>query len=269
MHLTIRLGREVQGVMLVLGLALWAPGGAFGQAKPAAPAVAQTRILLVTGIDHPAHKWRQTWPVLAEALRQDARLDVYAVEDPHFLDSAALSRYAAVVMHWKDWEQPGPDKAAQENFRKFVASGKGVALVHFACGEWQGNWEEFGNVAGRVWHGQGPGKRQHDPYGLFKVEFTRSEHPIVRGLADFETSDELYVCLIGEHPIEVLAQAKSKVDAKYYPMAFVSQYEQGRAFHCTLGHDVKALSTEGTRELLRRGTAWAAGLPAVASEAKK
>jgi type 1 glutamine amidotransferase len=80
-------------------------------------------------------------------------------------------------------------------------------------------------------------------------------------MTDFDTQDELYTCLIGDHPIEVLAQAKSKVDAKYYPMAFVSQYGKGRTFHCVLGHDAKALSVPAVQELHRRGCAWAAGLP--------
>jgi type 1 glutamine amidotransferase len=83
-------------------------------------------------------------------------------------------------------------------------------------------------------------------------------------MADFDTQDELYSCLVGDHPIEVLAQAKSKVDAKYYPMAFASHYGKGRTFHCVLGHDAKALSFPGVQELYRRGCAWAAGLAPVA-----
>ena len=84
-------------------------------------------------------------------------------------------------------------------------------------------------------------------------------------MADFQTQDELYTCLTGEHPITVIATARSRNDGKDYPMAFVSQYEQGRTFHCVLGHDVKALSTENVQELYRRGCAWAAGLAPVRS----
>ena len=42
-------------------------------------------------------------------------------------------------------------------------------------------------------------------------------------------------------------------------MAFVLDYGKGRVFHTTLGHDVKALTTPGTSELIRRGAVWAAG----------
>jgi type 1 glutamine amidotransferase len=88
----------------------------------------------------------------------------------------------------------------------------------------------------------------------------------VKGLAAFDTQDELYTCLIGDHPVEVLARAKSKLDGQYYPMAFISSYGKGRTFHCTLGHDVKALSASGVQELYRRGCAWAAGLEPVSQK---
>ncbi|HWI58316.1 MAG TPA: ThuA domain-containing protein [Bacillota bacterium] len=237
-----------------------------GVAQTSSPAPRKARVLLVTGMDYPGHLWRQTAPVLAGALRQDPRLEVVTVEDPHFLDSAAIQQYDLILLHFQTWEQPGPGERARENLRQFVHQGKGVALVHFACGAWHGTWPEFQQIAGRVWFGSnpGPGKRQHDPYGPFRVENARPDHPIMRGLADFDTQDELYTCLTGAHPIEILAHAKSKADGQYYPMAFVSSYGTGRTFHCLLGHDVKALSTPAVQELYRRGCAWAVGLPPVA-----
>ena len=232
--------------------------------SPAAAQPTKSRVLLVTGIDYPGHLWRQTAPVLADALRKDQRLDVFTAEDPQFLDSGALAKYDVVLLHWQNWQQPGPDARARENLRKFVEEGKGLVLVHFACGAWHDEWPQFGNLAGRIWAGPGPSVRQHDPYGPFRVESALPDHPIMRGLADFDTQDELYTCLTGEHPIEILARAKSKVDAKYYPMAFISVEGKGRTFHCTLGHDVRALSVPAVQELYRRGCAWAAGLAPVA-----
>jgi type 1 glutamine amidotransferase len=220
----------------------------------------KARILLVTGIDYPGHLWRQTAPVLAEAVRKDPRMEVFVVEDPAFLDSEAIHRYDAIFMHFMNWETPGPGSTARDNLRKFVEQGKGLVMAHFACGAWHGEWPEFARLAGRVWAGVGPEVRQHDPYGVFKVEILDRDHQVTRGLEDFETKDELYTCLIGEHPITVLAQAQSKVDGKHYPMAFVSSYGRGRTFQSVLGHDVQALSGPAVQELFRRGCAWAAGL---------
>jgi type 1 glutamine amidotransferase len=252
------------GLSIVLWLSV--AGVSFGaETNQTTALVKKARILLVTGIDYPGHLWRRTAPVLAEALGKDKRLDVFTVEDPQCLDSAALQSYDLVVLHFQNWQRPGPDDRARENLRRFVEAGKGVALVHFACGAWHNEWPEFGKLAGRVWFGSepGPGKRQHDPYGPFRVEFVHPAHPIAEGMADFDTEDELYTCLVGDHPIQVVAQAKSKLDGQYYPMAFVSNYGKGKTFHCILGHDAKALSVPAVQELYRRGCAWAAGLEAV------
>ncbi len=240
------------------GLASWAAEPP--AATPAATAM-KARVLLVTGIDYPGHLWRQTAPVLAQALRQDPRLEVFTVEDPHFLDSSALARYDVVILHFQTWQQPGPGPQARDNLRQFVEGGKGVVLLHFACGAWHDEWPGFVQVAGRVWAGENV--RQHDPFGRFKVEIVKPDHPLVQGMSDFETEDELYTCLTGDVPIEVLAQAKSKVDGKYYPMAFTANCGKGRSFQCPLGHNAAALSVPAVQELFRRATAWAAGLPPV------
>src|SRR6266496_87606 len=77
-------------------------------------------ILLVTGVDYPGHKWRETAPMLKRLLEADKRLDVRIVEDPHFLDSAALTNYDAVLLHFQNWGVPGPGATARENLRRYV-----------------------------------------------------------------------------------------------------------------------------------------------------
>ncbi len=131
-------------------------------------------------------------------------------------------------------------------------------------------------LAGRVWN---PELRGHDPHREFTVEMSRKDHPITVGLDAFKTTDELYTCLDGGTPITVLAQATSVVDKKVYPMAFVLRHGKGRVFHTTLGHDAAAIAASGTALLIRRGTAWTAGLDpsneagsspkSIASEASK
>ncbi len=253
-------GSVCAGIMALFILSLMGICPADGQpaTQPEPGTVRKARVLLVTGIDYPGHHWRETAPVLAAALQKDPRLEVFTIEDPAFLDSSAIASYDLILLHFQNWQCPGPGERARENLRKFVEGGKGLALVHFACGAWHGEWPEFAKMAGRVWAGQNV--RQHDPLGWFRVEIAAPDNSIVRGLSAFETHDELYTCLTGDHPIEVLARAKSKIDGKYYPMAFISHYGKGRTFNCVLGHDVQALSIPAVQELYRRGCAWAAGL---------
>jgi len=245
--------------MVAMAVVLCAAAGR--AAEPAtvdrSPRKANNRVLLVTGVDHPGHKWRKTAPVLRRIIEEDGRMAVDVVEDPRWLETGDLSPYRAILHHWMDWQVPPPGAKARANLEQFVRAGGGLVLVHFACGAWQ-DWPGFVTIAGRVWD---PQRRAHDPRGPFTVRIVDADHPVTRGLpASFETFDELYTCLAGETPVRVLAEATSKVDHKDYPMAFVLTVGKGRVFHCVLGHDVKALTPPPVQALYRRGTAWAVGL---------
>lgn len=227
---------------------------------PAGSAARQVKVLVLTGNEYPGHKWKETAPLLAKFLATDPRLATTLCSDPAFMASPKLQDYDVIVLNYMNWKSPDPGEQARANLKRFVESGKGLVLVHFACGAFQ-DWPEFKNLAGRAWN---PKLRGHDPHGKFMVDIVDHEHPVTKGLKPFETVDELYTCLAGDKDIRVLATAKSKVDKKDYPMAFENLYGKGRVFHCVLGHDVKSLTFDGVQELYRRGTAWAAGLPPVA-----
>lgn len=238
---------------LILLIVIGCP--ALASAADAAP----IRVLLVTGYDHPAHDWKTTAPALREVLEADPRFKVRVIEDPQQLDRPELANYDLAVLHFMNWQRPGPDARAFANLRRFVEGGKGLVVVHFACGAFADS-AEYRQLAGRVWDG----KNSHDPRGPFRVEVVDRTHPILRGLGSFDTDDELYICLTGERPVELLATARSKVTGKDHPMAFCLDYGKGKVFHTTLGHDARAIRMVGTAELIRRGSAWAAQRPPLA-----
>ena len=219
------------------------------------------KVLIVTGIDHPAHNWRQTAPALAEVLDEDPRMEVDVVEQPEFLGTHEVHDYDVVVIHFMNWEKPTPGQQARANLQKFVNDGKGLFVLHFGCGAFR-DWPEYQTLSGRIWDTD---LRAHDPKGPFGVDIVNKEHPITQGMTAFQTDDELYTCLAGQKPVNLLATARSKVDGKDYPMAFVFEYGRGRVFHCALGHDVKAIKNPPAAELLRRGCAWTARLTPVAA----
>ena len=247
------MGQSLMAAGLVAAVCLIAPLGE-PAAGPGPPAKA--RVLVLTGNEYPGHHWRETAPLLAKFLAEDRRLETEVKDDPNFLASPRLHDYDAIVLNYMNWESPDPGPEARANLKKFVEAGKGLVLVHFACGAFQG-WPEFRQMAGRVYN---PALRPHDPYGKFTVVIADADHPVTKGLTSFETTDELYTCLDGDRAIHILAKARSKVDGKDYPMAFLNQYGKGRVFHCVLGHDTAALSVKGVQDLYRRGTAWTAGL---------
>ena len=219
----------------------------------------QKRILVVTGDDYPGHRWRETAPELASALRQDPRLEVSITESPAFLGSPLLSHYDAVLIHFKNYSERLPlGEAVWNGLRDYLNNGGGVVIAHFGCGAFQ-EWNDFVQYSGRIWN---PKFRAHDPYGPFDVSIVDHDHAITKTLKDFPTSDELYTCLDGPTPIHVLCAAVSKGDQKPYPLGFVLEPGKGRVFHCTLGHDVNALRSEGTRALYLHAAQWAVGLSA-------
>ena len=166
------------------------------------------KILILTGDDHPAHLWRETGPGLAAILRADARFEVTISESPYLLGSEVLDHYDAALIHFKNYGNRTPTTTAmRENLARYVEGGGGLVVAHFGCGAMQ-DWDGFVRVAGRVWD---PAKHGHDPYGEFLVRFTDRTHPLVSGLADFQTSDELYTCLSGTTEIQILAAATSKL----------------------------------------------------------
>ena len=213
-------------------------------------------VLVVTGMDDAGHNWKETAPAIRKVLEQDKRFDVRIVEDPEFLASPAVADYDVIFLHFsKDSHRPLlREKQIRENLTSLVKQGKGLVVFHFACGAFE-DWPEYANLAGKVWDK----KTSHDPRGPFQVHIAQKDHPITRGMADFQADDELYICLTGERPVEVLATAHSKITNKDHPMAFVFQYGKGRVFHTPLGHDVRAIEMPGVAELIRRGCLWTAG----------
>ena len=217
----------------------------------------EKRVLIVTGDDYAGHVWRDTAPELAAILREDERLEVSINECPAIYGSPLLQHYDATVLHFKNYAERLPlGKECLDGLAAYVAKGKGLVIAHFGCGAFQEH-DSFVNVAGRIWN---PEFRAHDPRGAFQVHIKNPDHPVTKGLVDFETTDELYTCLDGETPITVLCDAVSVVDQKAYPMAFTVEGPGGRVLHSVLGHDPVAFQAEGVRTLYRQATAWAASL---------
>lgn len=222
-----------------------------------ADATPRKRLLIVTGDDYPGHRWRLTAPEFAGMLREDPSLEVSISESPAILGSPLLRHYDGLLIHFKNYAQRLPlGQEVWQGLQAYVEHGGGIMVAHFGCGAFQ-EWTGFVNVAGRVWN---PAFRAHDPYGPFDVRMVDAQHTITRGMQPFGTQDELYTCLDGTPAIHVLCEATSKVDQKPYPMGFVLEGGNHRLFHCTLGHDVNALKSEGVRGLYRRAARWITGL---------
>lgn len=226
---------------------------AFGAEPPVQRDSTPIRVLIVTGEDHPGHLWKETAPTLRAVLEKDKRFQVRIVEDPAFLASEAINAYDVLLLHFKDYAPIAGVEKARVNLANFVKAGKGLVVFHFACGAFE-DWPEYAALAGRVWDR----KNSHDPRGPFTVRIVKPDHPITREMRDFQADDELYTCLSGDAPVDVLAVARSKVSGQEHPMAMALNYGEGRVFNTPLGHDKKSIEMPGVQELIVRGTLWVA-----------
>ncbi|MCX6906991.1 MAG: DUF1080 domain-containing protein [Verrucomicrobia bacterium] len=228
---------------------------ASAQAPRTAAPSGDIRVLIVTGVDSPAHDWRSTGPAIREEMQKDSRMKVEILNDPYRLDSMDLTKFQVVLLNFYTKDKPDPNEQARDNLKNFVNRGGGLVVFHSTCGSFR-DWPEFRDLAGKIMSHQKPAM---DRAGPMRVKIVNQNHPITRGMQSYEVVDELYAFLTGRKPVEVLATAHAKSTGSDEPMAFVLTYGQGRVFHIVLGHTVGAIQTPGTAELLRRGAAWVAG----------
>lgn len=222
---------------------------------PAGQAAEKIRVLLITGDDVvPAHNWKEMSDATREVLASSGRFEVKVVEDLSPLDSAAdLNRYDLVFLTRYNRKGTLSDQG-KANLLEFVKSGKGFAVSHLASASFK-EWDEFKKLCGRNWV---MGTSGHGPRSVFTAKIADQEHPITKGMTDFETDDELYAKLQGDTPIRVLVEADSDWSKKTEPLVFTLEYGKGRVFHEAFGHDGKAIKHAPVAQIIARGCEWAA-----------
>jgi type 1 glutamine amidotransferase len=127
----------------------------------------------------------------------------------------------------------------------------------------------------------------HPPIAPYRVEVTKPDHPLVRGIEPFDADDELYLSEI-HGPIETLLHTRWAGTTRLFadgdwtrdeprPVMYLKKVGDGEVLYLTLGHargrwDMLPLMAEyptrelgswkqpAFHELLRRGIRWAARL---------
>jgi type 1 glutamine amidotransferase len=216
----------------------------------------QPRAVIVTGENSfKGHVWQETSVSLKAILDGGKAFSAVEIQnDPNFIATEAFLGYDVAVFDFRNAKPFAQDAAIQANILKFLEQGKGLVTIHWANNAFP-YWNEWTNIVGRSQ------VSRHDKRGPFTVRIVDQNNPITKGMKDYETDDELYWdSKMGYRPSTTLAVAESNIHVNAeFSQALTVQYGNGRVFMTQLGHDVKALNVPGTTELIRRGTAWAAG----------
>jgi hypothetical protein len=97
----------------------------------------------------------------------------------------------------------------------------------------------------------------------YRVNITDREHPITRGIEDFDMRSEQYYMHV-DPSNHVLATTTFSgehapwIEGTVMPVAWTRTWGKGRVFYCSLGHVVDDFNVPQAQEIVRRGLLWAA-----------
>jgi uncharacterized protein len=217
------------------------------------------RVLIFSGQNN--HNWRETTPKLKAVLETSGQFVVDVTEHPEKCDAATFQKYDVLLSNWNTFGKPAVTNwppVMRAAFLDFVRSGKGFVSVHAGSSSFY-DWPEYQQMVGGSWQ---LGQTGHGPQHEFTVKLANAGHPITRGLTHFVTTDELWHRTALQTNVQILATAYSAPERKGTgrdePVAFTTQFGQGRCFNLLLGHDANRMGAAGFEKLLCRGTEWAA-----------
>jgi type 1 glutamine amidotransferase len=224
------------------------------------------KVLILTGDNHPAHLWKETTPVIQQAIEKNTSIKADVSTNIEDLSQYTLPDYDLIVLNYCNWNDPrGLSDASKKAFTSYLNEGGGLMIIHFANGAFHSSlpesgtsdWPEYRRIVRRVWdHHAGSA---HDKFGKFLVDITDEKHPITEGMKSFHITDELYYNQRGDDPIIPLLTARSKDTGKEEPLAWVYTYGKGKIFQTLLGHDAEALQTPEVQQILMRAAQWICG----------
>jgi uncharacterized protein len=217
-----------------------------------------------------------------------------ATEDESFFEPEKLKTFDAVLMlnttsDINDFNNPFRPKTAakgevderEEMLKKslvdFVSSGKGIAGIHAAADTYH-KWKDYnimmgGSFVAHPW-------TSNSKVVIKNVEPSNPINAAFDGKG-FDITDEIYVFRADTAlPTErkyLLTLDETKMDTKkgkredgLYPISWVSTFDKGRTFYCSLGHNDQIYFTPAILKHYLAGLQYVMGdLPADATPAKK
>jgi uncharacterized protein len=179
-------------------------------------------------------------------------------EDPaHLAQLAKVSRadVDVVLFYTSRGELPADAAKALE---RFVREGGGIVALHGTSGSFK-NAPVWQQLIGGQFIGHAPGTHR------MGVQIVDRQHPITRGLEDFEATDEEYChTLVPDVERHVLGRFKNRPENSRDPngpreMLWTREIGKGRLFYNALGHNEESWNHPTWQELNVRGIRWAAG----------
>ena len=151
----------------------------------------------------------------------------------------------------------------QQAFVKLLETGIGVVSLHHNLGAHR-DWDEFRKIIGgkfcledQVIDGKAYKQTPWSHGEHLKVTVVDKDHPITKGIRDFEIHDETYGLFYTAPGVHVLL--KTDHPKNNPELAWTTRYGKSRVCYLMLGHDKFAYENPNFRKLVHQGIRWAVG----------
>jgi putative membrane-bound dehydrogenase-like protein len=200
--------------------------------------------ILFLGHNSEHHNSEKFAPMLAMPLFQKG-INLTYTADLNDLNAANLRKYDGLMIYANHDGIPAEQEKA---LKDYVEGGKALIPIHSAsfC---------FRNSD---WYVEAVGAQfKSHKADSFSTEIVKAEHPVMKGLSEFETWDETYVHSKINPDMEVLME---RVEGDHRePWTWVRKQGEGRVFYTAYGHDERTWKNPGFHELVANGVLWAVG----------
>ena len=195
---------------------------------------------------------------MLKSLGKDNGFDVEVSDDPAVFTDATLKTYRVVVFANANNEAFATDEQ-REAFKRYIHNGGGFIGIHSASGS-ERKWPWFWALLGGTF-------KRHAAMQPFTVHVVDPQHPATAGLPEtLKWKDEFYY--LGEQPkdLNVLLvgdltglKDKQKPPGATWPLAWCHEFESGRSFYTSLGHQKEHYSDPVFKQHILGGLLWVMG----------
>lgn len=207
------------------------------------------------------HKNIQVSIDMLRAICEENELEYDVSEDPSLFTEENLFQYDAII-----FSNTNNDAFDNDNqrlaFKRYIQAGGGFVGIHSACGS-ERHWPWFWKMLGGTFV-------RHCPYQAFDVKITDPDHLSTNFFAgDWKWEDEGYYLHHLNPDIHVLLshdmttiEDKGKTDypgtifGEVYPGAWCHEFDGGKEWYTSYGHDSKHYSDENFRKHIEGGILW-------------
>jgi type 1 glutamine amidotransferase len=166
-----------------------------------------------------------------------------------------------VIVTYDMW-QPITEEA-KKDFLALLEKGKGLVVLHHALASYQA-WDEYAGIIGgkfnvkRFLPRDQKDKASTWKHGVhFTVNVADPNHPVTKGVSDFEIHDETYGKFevhAGVHPLLTTEEPSSGPT-----IGWSKTYGKSRVVYLALGHDHFAYENPNLQRLIAQAIRWVAG----------